>query len=109
MRDRCLSAARRSEALDPGTHLDLPLPDAARLRKQVYIGGSNGVGVEERVLAVVRRADGTDCAVDDDMSDMDALWRQLLRPALREATQRKLAQRERGRLCEPHWSRLTRP
>ena len=37
-------------------------------------------------------------AVDDDMSDMDALRRQFARHALREAAQRELAHRERRRL-----------
>lgn len=64
------------------------------------VGGRNGVGVEQRVLAIVRRADGPDCAVDDDMSNMDSLWRQLVRHALRETTQRELAHCESGRVGE---------
>ena len=94
-------AANRLKALDPGTHLDLPGPDAARLRKQVHIGGRNCVGVEVRVLIVVRRASRTDSAVDDDMRDVDALGRELARHALRESAQRELAHRERRRLREP--------
>jgi len=56
---------------------------------------------EFAIAIATRRADLPDSAVDDDMSDVDALRRQLPRHALREATQRKLAHRERGRLREP--------
>ena len=66
----------------------------------MHIGSSNGVGVELRVLTIIRCAGGVDSAIDDDVSHMDALWCELAGQALRKATQRELAHRERGGLRE---------
>ena len=69
--------------------------------KKERISGSDGVGVELCVLRVALRTGGSDRAVNDNMGDMDTLWRQLTRHALGQATQRKLAHRKRGRLRVP--------
>ena len=60
-------------------------------------------GSRSMSLAVIGCTDRADGAVDHDMSDMDALWRQFARHALRELAQRELAQRE---LAQRERSRL---
>ena len=87
----------RSEGLDPRPQLDLPGPGAAWLLEHVHVRGCNRIGVEESVrpCRVGRPASAADSAVDDEMADMDPLWRQFAGHALSQTAQRKLSHRER--------------
>ena len=86
-----------SESLDPGPNFDLKGPGAARLAQHLEIGVGDGIGIERAVRPIrwigpPRAAHPT---IDNEMGDMDALGPQLARRALRQATQGKLAHRER--------------
>src|ERR1700730_18313931 len=86
-----------SERLDPRPHLDLKRPSAARLAQDIEVGLGNRLGIERTVRPVVRvRVPGAaNTAVDHEMRDMDPLWPQFSRRALRQATKRELAHGER--------------
>src|SRR5438445_9638333 len=90
-----------SEFLDPGPQLDFPGPGAAVLSVYVQVVLRDLVGVEHPVRAAFARSriacGPRDPAVDDEVRDVDALWRELARHALCEAAQRELPHRERRR------------
>src|SRR5205823_7855266 len=89
-----------SEALDPRPQLYLPRPGRTRLIEHIDIGGGDRVGIEHAVR-LVRRLDPTgitDCPVDDEMSNVDALRGQFPSHALGQAAQGKFSHREGRRL-----------
>src|SRR5580698_5120064 len=74
------------ERFDPRPQLDLPGPGIARLAMELEIGFGDRVGIEQRVrpfLIGARIVLLGDAAVDDEVADMDVLWMQLARQALR--------------------------
>src|SRR5690349_11495001 len=77
-----------SELLHPGAELELPGPGAAVLAVNGEIAARDRVGVEQRVgpaPRTTRIAGAADCAVDDEMRDVDVLRRELAGEALRKA------------------------
>src|SRR5262249_18336530 len=89
-----------SELLHPRPQLDLPRPGAAGLMDEVHVAAGDGVGIEQAVWIVrgLGAARALDAAVDHDVSDVDALRRELARHALGETAQRELAHGEGCRL-----------
>src|SRR2546427_4897849 len=89
------------EPLDPGPQLDFPGPGAAVLSVYMQVVLRDLVGEEHPFRAALARSriarGPRDPAVDDEVRDVDALWGELARHALREAAQRELPHRERRR------------
>ena len=70
------------------------------LPQQIEIALRNGVRIEHAVGLIGRIGPtvAADAAIDDDVSDVNALRRKLARHALRQSAQRELAHGERRRL-----------
>src|SRR5436309_12150584 len=96
--DRAARArARRSpcgsELLHPRPEVDFKSPRRAMLAIDVHVGLCNGIRIQHAVLATGCRAGIAclaDAAVDHEMCDVDVLWAELAREALREPAQREL-------------------
>jgi len=73
-------------------------PRAARLQVELVVGLGDGGGVEHGILAALNGAVAGpfafDLAVDYDVRDVDALWLELARHALRQRAQSEFADRE---------------
>src|SRR5579863_5809064 len=94
------SGSASSERLDPGPHLDLKRPGAARLAQNLDVGLRDVVGIEGAVGPIGRVEPpprlAAHPAVDDEVRDVNAFRPQFARGALRETSQCELAHREGG-------------
>ena len=86
----------KSEFFDPWPEFHLPCPGAAGLAKDMQIVGGDGIRIEHRIR--IFRWFGPsripDCAIDDEVGDMNADWSQFTGHALRKAPQGELAHGE---------------
>src|SRR5439155_18592337 len=86
------------EILDPRAEFDLPGPGAAVLAVEIEIALRDRRRLEHSVGTARVAALPLDAAVDDEMGDMNVLWRELARHALRQAAQSELAHRKGSRI-----------
>src|SRR5579862_3360457 len=90
---RAASDHSPSKPLDPWPQFDLPRPRASRLHEHRHVAARDRIGIERPVIGVAL-APPANGAVDHEVRDVNAFWRQLARHALREPAKRELAHRE---------------
>ncbi|SPA07906.1 hypothetical protein CBM2625_B110181 [Cupriavidus taiwanensis] len=105
----CAGGALCLPAFHPGTQVQLMRPRVARLLVQHPVGIGDMVGIDDAVLGLGRVAVrevfanplGVDGGIDHQVRDVDVLWPQFARHALRQRPQRVLGAGKRGHVLAP--------